>query len=108
MANGVGDADTRRPRLDRDAIELLDLFRLRPRGVLGHVHDRNALADGETDRLRRLLDDPVDVPLFGELADRRRPDEEVRLDGDPDAVRDLDDRLDEIGRAAWRGRGEVS
>ena len=52
--------------------------------------------DGEAHRLRRLLDDPVEVPLLGELADGRRADEEVGLDGDADALRDLDDRPDVV------------
>ena len=70
MADRVGDADAYRTRIDRDAVELLDLFRLCARRVLGHVHDRDPVAHRETHRLRGLLDDPVEVPLLGELANR--------------------------------------
>jgi len=94
-----------RAGVDRGGVELLDVFRLRARRVFGHVHDRDAVVDREPHRLRRLRDDPVEVPLLGELPDRRRADEEVGLDGDADALRDLDDRLDVVLVRAPRGAG---
>ncbi len=105
VADGVADADAHGARVHRRGVERLDLFRLGPDGVLGDVHDRDAVLRGEANSLSRLPDHPVKVPLLGELPDRRGADEEVGLDGDADALGDVDDGTDVVlVRAPRRAR----
>ena len=67
----IGDAHPPRPRFDRRGVEPAQILGIRPRGVLGHVHDRQPFGDRELDRLDRQLQDAIELPVFGVLAHRR-------------------------------------
>ena len=90
----VSATQTRAPGPDGRRIQRAQRVRVRARRVFGHVHDRQPLADREGDRLLGELQQLIERPALGVLAQRARPDEGAALDRHPGALRDLRDRPD--------------
>ena len=79
---------------DRALIEPAQRRRIGARRVLGDVHHLQAFLHRELDRVLGGLQQPLDAPPFGVLADRRRPDEHPDLERQAGALGDFDDRRD--------------
>ncbi len=93
VPDGVADADALGARADRRRDTSAEMCSgLRAGRVLGDVHDRQPRAHRERHRVLGEPKHPVEVPVLGVLADRRRADEAGHLDRDADLLGDLDDR----------------
>ncbi len=87
---------------NRRRVERAQRVGIGARRVLGHVHDRQPLADRERDRLLGQLQQLIERPALGVLPQRARPDERAALDRHAGPLRDLGDRLD-VGDERPRG-----
>ena len=90
----VGDADALRAGPDRGRVQRAQRVGIGAGRVFRDVHDGQALADRERDRLLGQLQQLIERPPFGVLPQRARPDEGAALDRDAGALRDLRDRPD--------------
>ncbi|GBC78608.1 hypothetical protein HRbin08_02104 [bacterium HR08] len=77
---------------------------MRSRRILGDIHDRQSMTNGEGDGLLSRAQHQVERPILRILPNRTRPDEGATLDGKAHFLRDVNDRLN-IG--AHRARGAV-
>src|SRR5207237_6786022 len=89
-----GDANATGPAADGRGVELAEDLRPGAGGVLGDVHDRHAVPRRVGDRLLRVPEHAVQVPVLGILSYGARADEGRGLDPEPGLLRDVDDGID--------------
>ncbi len=94
MPDRVGDAHAARAGPDGRRVQPAQGVRVRAGRVLGHVHHRHPLADGERDRVLGEPQQLIERPSLGVLTQRARADERAALDRDAGLLADLDDRID--------------
>src|SRR6266568_553249 len=70
MTDRVRQTDPRGAARNRGTIQRFECFGTRARRILGYVHDGQAVRDGVRDGLFRGLEDAIEGPIFGVLADR--------------------------------------
>jgi hypothetical protein len=80
--------------VDGDLEELLDDLGAGASRVFGHVANGEPAFDRDVDRFGRAARDEIDVPLLGELADRRASDEKEGFHRHAGLLRNLDHRRD--------------
>src|SRR5207245_10313597 len=97
MSDRIRQTDPCGAAVDRRAVQRLQGLGPRPGRVFGDVHDRQAVLDGVRHGFLGGLEDAVEGPVFGVLADRGGADErrgfdrDAHLFGDPDHVPEVRD-----------------
>ena len=102
VAHGVAKDRRFRPAINRGAIEALHGFGVGANRVLGDVHDRQSLRDGELDGVFRCAREMIHGPIFDEAANRAAAEKCRGFDGNPRLLRDFGDGADVIFMRARR------
>src|SRR5216683_2754481 len=105
VAHGVAEYDGARAVSNGGGVKAFDGAGIGADGVLGNVHRRESVLDGELDRFFRGALEVIDGPIFHQAADRAAAQKRRRFDGDPGALGDFHDGADVVFVSARRAIG---
>ena len=105
VPHGVAETESCGAMIDGGAEQGPEVVGARPRGVLRHERDLQALFHGEVDGFGGALGDELHGPVFGELANGGRADEGHDLHGDAGLLAHFHHGLDVADQRAPRAGG---